>query len=66
VAGAGTVTGGVHGEHGPGSGEQVNFNAMGRPASVLVSGGAVRLSRRRETLDDITARDISAAPTGNS
>lgn len=42
-----------------------NFNAMARPASVLVSGNTVRLIKRRETLDDITARDISAAPASN-
>lgn len=39
-----------------------NFNAMVRPASVLVSGGEVSLIKRRETLDDITARDIPATP----
>jgi len=37
-----------------------NFNAMGRPASVLVSGGTVSLIKRRETLDDIMARDVPA------
>lgn len=39
-----------------------NFNAMLRPASVLVSGDDVRLIKRRETLADITARDVM--PTG--
>jgi diaminopimelate decarboxylase len=39
-----------------------NFNAMVRPASVLVSGSEVSLIKRRETLDDITARDITATP----
>ena len=33
---------------------------MGRPASVLVSGGTVSLIKRRETLDDIVARDVPA------
>jgi diaminopimelate decarboxylase len=40
-----------------------NFNAMARPASVLVSGGTVSLIKRRETLDDITARDVPAKLT---
>ncbi len=40
-----------------------NFNAMARPASVLVSGGEVTLIKRRETLDDITARDVPAPLT---
>lgn len=35
-----------------------NFNAMLRPASVLVTGDDVCLIKRRETLDDITARDV--------
>jgi diaminopimelate decarboxylase len=35
-----------------------NFNAMARPASVLVSGREVSLIKRRETLDDLTARDV--------
>jgi diaminopimelate decarboxylase len=30
-----------------------NYNAVPRPAAVLVSGGAARLIRRRETLDDL-------------
>jgi diaminopimelate decarboxylase len=42
-----------------------NFNAMVRPASVLVSGGQASLIKRRETLDDITARDVPATlPSG--
>jgi diaminopimelate decarboxylase len=42
-----------------------NFNAMVRPASVLVSGSEVSLIKRRETLDDITARDVPATlPSG--
>jgi diaminopimelate decarboxylase len=35
-----------------------NFNAMGRPATVLVSGGQARLIKRRETLDEVLARDV--------
>ena len=37
-----------------------NFNVMARPATVLVSGGTARLIKRRETLDDIMARDVPA------
>jgi diaminopimelate decarboxylase len=37
-----------------------NFNAMVRPASVLVSGRDASLIKRRETLEDITARDVPA------
>jgi diaminopimelate decarboxylase len=37
-----------------------NFNALARPASVLVSGREVSLIKRRETLADITARDVPA------
>jgi len=37
-----------------------NFNAMARPASVLVSGAAASVIKRRETLADVTARDIPA------
>jgi diaminopimelate decarboxylase len=36
-----------------------NFNAMARPATVLVSDNRVSLIKRRETIDDITARDVS-------
>ena len=32
-----------------------NYNAVPRPAAVLVSGGDVRVIRRRETLDDVLA-----------
>lgn len=39
-----------------------NFNAMPRPASVLVSGKESRLIRRRETLEDIMARDVVVDP----
>jgi catechol 2,3-dioxygenase-like lactoylglutathione lyase family enzyme len=34
-----------------------NFNAISRPASVLVSGGEAELIRRRETLHDVTRRE---------
>jgi diaminopimelate decarboxylase len=32
-----------------------NYNAVPRPAAVLVSDGSTRLIRRRETLDDLLA-----------
>jgi diaminopimelate decarboxylase len=32
-----------------------NYNAVSRPAAVLVADGTVRLIRRRETLDDLLA-----------
>ena len=35
-----------------------NFNAMPRPATVLVSGSRARLIKRRETLDDVVVRDL--------
>jgi diaminopimelate decarboxylase len=34
-----------------------NYNGRLRPAQVVIEGGDVRLSRRRETLDDVIARD---------
>jgi diaminopimelate decarboxylase len=34
-----------------------NYNGRLRPAQVVLEGGAVRLSRRRETLEDLAARD---------
>lgn len=34
-----------------------NFNALSRPATVLVCGGDAHLVRRAETIDDILARD---------
>lgn len=34
-----------------------NFNALGRPATVLVTGSRAALIRSRETLEEITARD---------
>jgi diaminopimelate decarboxylase len=37
---------------------QSNYNSMLRPAIVFVKDGKARLIRRRETLADITARDI--------
>jgi diaminopimelate decarboxylase len=30
-----------------------NYNAVPRPAAVLVAGGSARLVRRRETVDDL-------------
>jgi diaminopimelate decarboxylase len=33
------------------------YNGRLRPAQAVIEGGAVRLSRRRETLDDLVARD---------
>ena len=38
-----------------------NFNAMPRPATVLVSGDRARLIKRRETLDDVVARELDGA-----
>ena len=35
-----------------------NFNAMRRPATVLVSGNRARLIKRRETHEDVVARDL--------
>lgn len=35
------------------------YNGRPRPAEVVVEGGRLRLSRRRETLDDLVARDVS-------
>ncbi len=35
-----------------------NFNALPRPASVLVTGGAAALIRRRETEEDVFRRDV--------
>lgn len=35
-----------------------NFNAMSRPATVLVTGADARLVRRAETFDDVFARDV--------
>ena len=35
-----------------------NFNAMGRPATVLVSGDEAHVIRRAETLEDLLARDV--------
>ena len=36
-----------------------NYNGRLRPAQAVIEGGALRLSRRRETLDDAIARDIA-------
>jgi diaminopimelate decarboxylase len=38
-----------------------NYNAVPRPAAVLVAGGETRLIRRRETLDDLL--ELEARPT---
>jgi diaminopimelate decarboxylase len=38
-----------------------NFNAMPRPASVLVTGGRAALIRRRETEEDVFRRDMMPA-----
>jgi diaminopimelate decarboxylase len=35
-----------------------NYNSQPRPAEVLVEGGAARLIRRRETIDDMTALEV--------
>jgi diaminopimelate decarboxylase len=35
-----------------------NYNGRLRPAQAVIEGGVVRLSRRRETLEDILARDV--------
>lgn len=35
-----------------------NYNGRLRPAQAVIEGGAVRLSRRRETLEDLVARDV--------
>ena len=35
-----------------------NYNSRGRPAEVLVEGGAVRLVRRRETMEDLLAVEV--------
>jgi diaminopimelate decarboxylase len=35
-----------------------NYNALPRPAAVLVGGGSARLIRRRETIDDLLALEI--------
>jgi diaminopimelate decarboxylase len=36
-----------------------NYNAVPRPAAVLVSDGETRLIRRRETLDDVLSADVA-------
>jgi diaminopimelate decarboxylase len=36
-----------------------NYNAVPRPAAVLLAGGAARLIRRRETVEDLLALDTS-------
>jgi diaminopimelate decarboxylase len=34
------------------------YNAVPRPAAVLVSGGEARVIRRRETLDDLLSLEV--------
>ena len=41
-----------------------NYNRLARPAMVLVHGGAARLLVRRETIDDVLARDVLLTPDG--
>jgi len=41
-----------------GSAMASNYNGRLRPAQVVIEGGELRLSRRRETLDDYVARDV--------
>jgi diaminopimelate decarboxylase len=38
-----------------------NFNALPRPATVLVSGGTAEVIKRAETVDDVFARDVIPA-----
>ena len=38
-----------------------NFNALPRPATVLVCGGSARLMRRAETIEDVFGRDLDDA-----
>jgi len=42
-----------------------NYNGVGRPSAVLVSEGSAMLIRRRETVDDLLAREAlgSVTPT---
>jgi diaminopimelate decarboxylase len=35
-----------------------NYNALPRPAAVLVGGGETRVIRRRETIDDLLALEL--------
>jgi diaminopimelate decarboxylase len=35
-----------------------SYNGRLRPAQAVIEGGALRLSRRRETLEDLVARDV--------
>jgi diaminopimelate decarboxylase len=41
-----------------------NYNLLTRPAVVAVRAGAARVLVRRETLDDLLARDLGLAPAG--
>lgn len=35
-----------------------NFNALPRPASILVTGSEARVIKRAETIEDVYARDV--------
>ena len=37
------------------------YNGRPRPAEVVLEGGVARLSRRRETLEDLVSRDVRLA-----
>jgi len=41
-----------------------NYNGVPRPAAILVSGGRAALIRRRETVDDLLARELLAGDAG--
>ena len=43
-----------------------NYNLVPRPAVVLVDGGQARLLQRRETLDDLLARDLPLGGAGQA
>jgi len=43
-----------------------NYNRLPRPAAVLVEDGAARLVVRRETLDDLTSRDVPLETAGRA
>jgi len=38
-----------------------NYNAVGRPAMVVVEGGEARLSLKAESVDDVLSRDAGLA-----
>jgi diaminopimelate decarboxylase len=43
-----------------------NFNALPRPATVLVRGGEASVVRRAETVDDVFRRDVPASFSGSA